>query len=408
MTMVFLAVFLFGAVYFLFVRRIFDYFLLAYFCAGLYFLPGFFGVTRYRNHDGWVEASIGAEVYSIYFIVLLSLCMFSFFYDCLWSFKYHKGVYNKPFLKLVMVLVAALAVGSVALMLISAGGALWSPEKAAVMESIGRWHILFYSASMIGLSVSVYLKDKIFFAVFFFLLIFNMYIGFRSPLAVAVLSGIMVWASRQPKIDMIRVMKLAPIVFLFGFSMFFYKTIAHAVKSGSWGLVASRSLDVDTYYHMVIDSEPFITQAILNEVISTGYKTPPDHLYSAAYQLLLFAPSLGAKMVSFNDYFQIALFGELDYGMASNIWAQMWSVGSWGFIILMVILFNLVIVVANRSAALYGGSLAAILAPAFCYWVFYVHRNDLAYMINLEKRIFLVALIAILMAWLLRADVRRR
>lgn len=407
MTAAFFSIFSLGAVYFLFLRRIFDYFFLAYFCAALYFLPGFFGITRYRDGENWVESSIEGEVYWIYFTVLLSFCFSSFFYDCLWRFKRYSNVYDRSFFLLVMKLVAALAASSLALMLISTGGAIWDAEKSAVMESVGRWHILFYTSSMVGFSVAIYLKDKLFSSVFVLFLIFNMYIGFRSPLAVAVLSGIMVWAFRQPKINIWRIIKLAPIVFIFGFFMFFYKTIAHAVKSGSWELVANRSLDLNTYYSMLVDSEPFITQSILNKVVSTGYKTPPDHLYSAVYELLLFAPSLGVDIVSFNDYFQIPLFGDLDYGMASNIWAQMWSVGGWAFVILMVAFFNGIIIIANRLSSLYNGSLAAVFAPAFCYWIFYAHRNDLGYMINLEKRVFLVASTCIFIAWVLRTIARR-
>src|SRR5690606_41059085 len=67
----------------------------------------------------------------------------------------------------------------------------------------------------------------------------------------------------------------------------------------------------------------------LNEVVLRGFRTEFDHVSAVVYQLLFFSDKLGLTASSFNDYFQGALFPGVDYGMASNIWAQMWSAGGW-------------------------------------------------------------------------------
>lgn len=407
MTEIFFSVFLLGAVYFLLVRRTIDYFILAYFCAAVYFLPGFFGVIRYRSGSRWVEEPIIDEVYLIFFAVLLSICFFSIIHDAVWKRQGLPSGYNGSVLPAMMSVNAVVSSIALVLMLVAGGGAVWAPDKTAVMESLGRWHIVFYSSAMVGFVISVFLRRRAYAIYFFSLLLFNMYIGFRSQLAVAVLSAVMVFFLDRPRMDLKRILTLGPIILSFGFLMFFYKAIAYAIKAEDWELVSSLIMNRDTYYLMFADSEPFITQSILNEVVSVGFETPPDHLYGAIYQFLIFAPSLGAEVLSFNDYFQFALFGNLNYGMASNIWAQMWSVGGWGLLIFMIFLFNAMILIANRSASLYGGALAALLSPVFCYWVFYIHRNDIAYMVNLEKRMLLMILISFLAASILRSAGRK-
>jgi hypothetical protein len=195
-------------------------------------------------------------------------------------------------------------------------------------------------------------------------------------------------------------------VLLFGASMFIYKYAIAAAKLGMWDLVWSILSDPDQLMLAFTQSEPFAIQQILNDVIASRFVTSLDHVLSSFYQFLLFAPELGAEVVSFNSVFQPALFPEIEYGIASNIWAQMWSAGGWPLLALFCVVFNGAIALGNVSIRARCPAIRAGLAPVFSYWTFYIHRNDLGYALNLGKRHLLVLVLALLIAALLKAAAR--
>ncbi len=149
---------------------------------------------------------------------------------------------------------------------------------------------------------------------------------------------------------------------------------------------------------MFTHSEPFVVQQTLNQVVINHFETNADHLFSALNQFLVFGSELGAEDITFNGIYQPALFADVGYGMAANIWAQMWSAGGWPFLIFFTLVFNMVLAVGNATLYARNIILRAALAPFFCYWAFYIHRNELGYMLNLEKRLFLVLFFVIVIA----------
>lgn len=102
-------------------------------------------------------------------------------------------------------------------------------------------------------------------------------------------------------------------------------------------------------------------------------------------------PELGGTPRSFNDFFQATLFpSDLEYGMANNIWAEMVSSGGWFLLGLFLMVFVSMLMVGSYWIRSQDATLAAGTAVVFSYWAFYIHRNDLLYQVNLEKRTILV------------------
>lgn len=390
--------------YFIFFRRIIDYSLLALLSAVIYFMPGFFGYTRYHINGTWIESPLLQETYLVFIFVLFSIFIFSIANDFLTAQRPHGALNNQSSKKETgteIHFILALSVLSLGMLWLEAGPAILNPDKAVAMESLGRWHILFYSTAMIGFPLSIAFKKNKIAIIFFTLLIFNTYIGFRSNIAISIMASI-IFSLSGKKINIKTITTYGSAAMIFAFFMFFYKTVGYAVKAGMWDLVLERILNGETYQAMISNSEPFITQSILNEVISSDFRTPIDHIYSAAYQFIFFSSSLGADTTSFNDYFQPILFGDVNYGMASNIWAQMWSAGDWTLLAAMIFLFNIVILLGNRTLRSRNRFVSAGLAPIFCYWSFYIHRNDLGYTINLGKRIFIVLAVSVVFIHILK------
>jgi hypothetical protein len=172
---------------------------------------------------------------------------------------------------------------------------------------------------------------------------------------------------------------------------FVYKQIYVTVKLGLWDVIRDRLMDTELYASAILMSEPFNTQAILNEVIAQDFRVGMEHFQDVLLQFLLFSPELGRAPVSFNDFFQSTLFpSDLDYGMANNIWAEMISSGGWLLLGSFLVGFVLMLMLGSYWIRSHDATLAAGVAVAFSYWAFYIHRNDLLYQVNLEKRTILV------------------
>lgn len=394
MQVVFVLVSVFGAIYFSLRARV-DYFSLAYFSAIIYFLPGFFGRASYHIGGEWRELDIIPEVYAIMTVVVFSVILASFLIGRRNGVAPAKFSYSR--VSKFLLIVSLLSLFGLSATFIEAGAAIFHPDKNVVMEAIGRWHILYSYSAVIGLPVAYLAKHRFFFVFFFCLLVFNVYIGFRSSLAIAVLSVFLLYFSSFPeKRPLLARWRMVFLVVLFGVFLFSIKHVLWAVKAGDMTAVLSAIGQPDFYWRAITKSEPFIIQSTLNEVVLRGFRTEFDHVSAVVYQLLFFSDKLGLTASSFNDYFQGALFPGVDYGMASNIWAQMWSAGGWPLLIFFVLFFNMVIAAFNRTLVCGNVFVRAGFAPMASYWAFYIHRNDLAYMVNIEKRLFVLWLVAFL------------
>jgi hypothetical protein len=289
-----------------------------------------------------------------------------------------------------MILLFPALVGFMGLMLTS-GATIYDPDKDVVMESLDRWHILFYSSVTLGFPLAVHARRYVLGTVYFSFLLFNLYLGFRSPLAISVIAAVVIILhAKGPQRLAFSNWPIIVVCLVFGAFMFAYKMIAFAVKAGLWDTVWDRLLDSEALWFMLTRSEPFLVQQTLNEVVMSNFTTGYDHIISSLYQFLLLAPELGAENVTFNGIFQPALFPEVEYGLAANIWAQMWSAGGWPLLFLFAIIFNLVLAIGNTTLAARSMVVRGGLAPVFCYWAFYIHRNELSFALALEKRLLLL------------------
>jgi len=201
------------------------------------------------------------------------------------------------------------------------------------------------------------------------------------------------WISRDSKPHRLITSKFNACILalISGFAVFAYKGLYIAVKRGDIDLIISNVVNPKYYLSTIESSEPFITQAILNEVLRQSFVIGIDHLKSLFYQLVLFAPDLGYNIVSFNDIFQPALFPESGWmGMANNIWGEAISSGGWPLLIMFAIIYSLLLGVGSYLLRSHDPEIKAGMALIFSWWAFYINRNDLFNQISFEKRIVLL------------------
>jgi hypothetical protein len=393
-----------GACYFLLSLRRFDFFAVAFFSGCVYFLPGFFGYTAMPvGIAAFASVELEDQTYLVMLSVLLAIWAGAFVFD-------HVAHGDGPSWDLGGADVAALCAVMLAILgygltIVTSGEALLDDDKIAMMESLNRWYVLGATAAPLGAVLAYASKRWVLFLLALGLLLFDMYIGFRIAFAIALIAIFTVHLSRSgPQRMALQNWRLGCIGLACVAFFFVYKQLYIAVKLGLWDVVLDRLQDSELYASALMMSEPFNTQAILNEVVAQDFRVGMGHLKDVALQFVLFSAELGSAPVSFNDLFQATLFpADLDYGMANNMWAEMLSSGGWPLLGAFLLCFIALLTVGSSLIRSRDLSLVAGTAVAFSYWAFYIHRNDLLNQINLEKRVVLIWFLCALLSLSLRS-----
>jgi hypothetical protein len=403
MQLLFYVVSILGIAYFSLAKRRFDWFAVAFFSACTYFLPGFFGFTSYLAVTEWIESPINDQAYRV-MIIVEGIILCSAIVSDLFG---NEGRVNVNARKkesiLVLGIIVCLAITGLMVMILTTGKALLDAEKQSMMDELNRSHILFYTSTIIGGTLSFDHRKWAIFALFCLFIMFDLFLGFRLSLAITLISIFTLWLSRQGRRRLLFchwkqiVAGIILVIFLF-----LYKQMGYAVKIGDYDLLRSVLADSKTYSAMFTNSEPFVTQTILNEVTARDYHIGMEHFMGLAYQFIFYAPELGLKAISFNDLFQKDLFQEVDYGMANNIWAEMWSSGGWPLLLTFMLIFVMTLRLCCILTGTHKKVQRGIVAVMASYWACYIHRNDIGYAVVLEKRVLAVMGLSLLIAFIVR------
>jgi hypothetical protein len=155
--------------------------------------------------------------------------------------------------------------------------------------------------------------------------------------------------------------------------------------------------DSNTYINGIVKSEPFITQLILNEVISKNFHIGIAHYSDLIYQLM-FTPSKFKEHPNFNELFQPALFPNIDYGMAYNFWAEGLASGGLFLVFFLSLIYCSGILCLNLIYQMVDNSLKSITIIMGIYWCFYIHRNSMESIITSERFIIYIYFMGLLIS----------
>ncbi len=400
-------VFAIGAGYFLLRARRFDVLTVGFFAAAIYFLPGFFGFVQHPiDFSVLVHDELIDPTYAVMTLVLGMIVLAAVVHDSLvMSVPYGihmEGTASTP--------VWALLIGIAGLVmtLLTTGAALMNSDKVTVLAAMNRWCVLWEVGASVAAVMAFQRRQYAVFAAAFLLLLFDVFVGMRVYFALTMVAVMILalWRGGRRRL-LFRKKPLMAAAFFMLF-IFFYKQLLIPVKMGAWDLVVENLHNESFYTEVVTLSEPFVTQAILNEVIKADYHVGLSHFASIGYQFVFMAPSLGADAVSFNDLFQPKLFpGSLWMGMANNVWAEMWSSGGWTLLGVFIVFHAGVLIMLSRALWIRHPDIRAVLALLSSYWAFYIHRNDLFIELNMMKRVVVISLAAMILAWLSHRMLRR-
>lgn len=371
---------LFGFLYFLVKRRTPDAFLLAFFFALIYFLPGFFGYVNEPYSPNLRErVHIEAAVYAIYILVLLGLLVSAVIWDHVpRSFKPFPLISGEkaPVSKSVTVSVLLLLLIIVAQ---SYSGTIFLDDKHLMMRDLPYLHkfLVLYS----GLAGVFFLIKKNYWLVVLCVgvLAWDVYIGFRSRAAFFVIAAFLVWLYSKGPTRLISQWRIGSAGLIAAVFFFSYKGIYQSVKRGEYSHAIDRFFSLDGLSTSLFKSEPFTIQATLNRVVRESFAISEKVILDQVVAVLPFSRSLGASVKTFNDSFQQELFPDLTFGMAANWWAYWFSGFGWAGVLvgLMILIVgcwvvNVLLRAESFMLSAMGGMIASI-------WLFYIHRNDLLF-----------------------------
>jgi len=381
-----------GACYLFLRRRRFDFCTIGFLGACFYFLPGFVGFAGYAEGFLLRPVAILPGTYAIMCWVLFVLVFCAVLVDLAEHDNRAPTPTANESLHHMGTIATLAGVAGLVLTCASVGTALLDPDKFALLALLNRWYLLWTTGAVLGLSITFLRRRWLLFAVNGLLLLANLYVGFRVDLVIAVLALCAIVMARRGPARFISYWRTGMLIAAFGVLLFVYKYILFALKALDTDLLMAQISNPDAFKLIFLYSEPFVAQGTLNEVIRQGFSVGADHLLSVFFLLVPFANELGAEVVGFNDLFQPALFSSVtEYGLGSNIWAEMWAVGGWPAIVLFSVVFAAMLVSSSIMVRRLGPEAMALLVTLAVYWSFYVHRNDLLYQLTLSRRI--------LMAW---------
>ncbi|MBL8848589.1 MAG: hypothetical protein JNG89_02855 [Planctomycetaceae bacterium] len=398
MDWLFLGIVVAGGMYFLLSYRRFDVFSLAFFSGCVYFLPGFFGAVRDLTSD--TPVPLVPEAYAVMAAVLAAIVVGG------WSFTAAEPLEERrPQADGQTTYLALLAaILSLVIALCTDGDIYFSSDKGDVLGGMSRWFRLYCLASAMAAVLAFAHRQWRSLMVACGLLLFNVYIGFRATCAVTMLAIFLVHFHQQGPRRLVRDNRRAAVIAGAAAVFFFvYKTISKAIKLGEFEVVHERLVDPQFYLASVLDSEPFVTQSILNEVLRTGFETDGRYILTGIVaQFTFFGNELGIDVTSFNDLFQPVLFREVEFGLAGNVWAEMLAAGGWPLLCGFLAGFVLVLRALSGWLSASHVSTQACVALSAAYMAFYLHRTDVGFQITLQKRLLAVWFGVVLVSEVLR------
>lgn len=387
-------------------RNGFDLFGISYFSSFIYFSPTFFGYAGFLvDLTDWVYSPLVDKTYAVYFIFLSILFLTTLSHDLFiktsGNFNYSQIKADDKY-KYEMYSAFILLLISFFLLNIFGGGALHQLDKNQVMANIGRWYLLYESILLLAIAyVLTVVKFRTAYICLLFFLCFDVYLGFRTSFVIAILMLFFVSFNKKDK----RLIGLWPYLLLGVFAVFsilMLKLMMFGLKKGDIDILLAILSNSQTYEKLLSTSEPFVTQSILNTVVSLDFRTDAEHLKLIPLQFVLLGDVVFGQIRSFNDYFQPALFPKINYGMASNFLAEFYAVSGFFGVFAVSAVYSLVLMVLNLAIQSVKAGYKPLLLLCGVYWAFYIYRNDMAYILNIEKRIVISFLLVILFAFVLR------
>lgn len=381
------------AVYFVAFRK-FDFFTMAFFGTLTYFLPGLFGYVRHPHDFHFSLVPIQAQVYWIYMAVLAQILLGSIIYQSLFGrAKPIVWLRNQPQHQLFVPLLLGAATVTLIMMSITIGDVLFSSDKSELLKKENIWFKVHSACIVLFAFAALYQPKWIYKVPAVAFVLFSIYLGHRSYAAMTVVGVLGVFMYGKIPIVVLLKYRRAGLSGLGVLALLFiYKNFYVAVKQGDVDLLLDLFWNSDTYYLAFMESEPFMTQDILNQVVLLNLESDLSSLKSVPAQLVpLIHKVIDMTTLSFSYQMKTKLYYGLEFGIGSNVYAQLYSMGGMLGITLFFVIYAPILGLMNRLITWRGDILKCSLLACAGYLTFYYNRNDVGYTVTLIRRLLLIS-----------------
>jgi hypothetical protein len=392
MQVVFILVSLAGAAWFLFARRRVDLFTMAYFASVVYFIPGYAGFDLFLS-------PLDPRMYTIFSLVLAGVWLSAALYrrQAL-SPPPREGGAESWALTLAAVVV-------VAFVLTQYGYAVLLQHKS-LSPIPGPVSIAWRVTCSLGFVIACTSRQWRAAAVSGALLMLMFVASDRTAVAMVMVAlgveGFRRYGAIRlgPRLRRAWLPGIAALVLLWG-GKIIHVSIQAGYREGSVAAAVEFLRTPGVGDMLLVRSEPFNTQSLLNATLQNDLEVGPEHLLDLPFMLWIAPSMFGYSSAAFNDAAQEFFPQIRRRSMAYNFWAEGFASGGWAVFALYLLTYVAGIWALDRLSQTRSAGWRGIWLLMGAYWAFYVHRNSMASIITYEKHVFYVGAAVMLVVALL-------
>jgi hypothetical protein len=258
-------------------------------------------------------------------------------------------------------------------------------DRKRLVDEFGFIHTLSTTFIVISTVCAFSVGSNLMFTIGIVVVLFDiLWLGSRELFACVFISTTVIYMSEVGRVKLVSKWRTGTLLLAIGAFIFMIKFSYVHLKKGDLNAVFEQLQSRWYYFRVFLLSEPAVNQAVLNRVVETQFKLPISSLFDSLYFLSpahrLFGP---IEATSFKDLYQPKLFPQVQKGMANNIWAEMYAVGGYGFVILFTFILSSIVACSNHFLYLSRKNIIkSVIAISFFYTCFFVNRSDLNYLLS--------------------------
>lgn len=386
-----------GSVYFLFKLRQVDWLAVAFFSSIAYYYPALFG---YGVLGGQMVA-VPAPIYFFLGVLSLSLALLGMLIDRLKL----KPVRFVPigrrfdymaFHSLLGWVFLFLGVGGLALDVSAAGSALMSPSKVTVAQASTRWSMVWTNSHFISFVIGILIRSRLLVSLSFLSLLLSVAIGFRVFFVLALLAGGAIYLWRFGRIRLaftslkINIAVLMSVIFVL-----LYKPIYKLIKMGDVSGIMEKLSDPGMLFSALSRNEAASRVWIISKTYTEKVSLSAFEHYLSVVESGLMNPFTSDNVrYSFGDVAKERLAANVDWGIASNFFAEILATLSFAGLIVASLIYGLLIFLISVLVRKLGAAAMVYSSIFMVHITFYIHRNDVYRLLSFMVKQNLMLLIS--------------
>ena len=370
-------------------KRTFDFFSIAMISGGFYFspiLPGYAYNPALQSFDPLVNG-----VYQVTILYYLFLFLGMLINDRYFTQENTVSLSHAdfPVNQYASAILLILFLTSFSYLIFSLGLGAFTLHKTELISQLGVVFSLFCTVCLIGV-IYWYRQSRYLFLLACIGLIYTLIVGYRFLTILSMLSLLVFICSQRGRQFFIKknwilvlILPLLLIFFMSGGAIYTFIKF-HCVNDFEW---ASDKL-------VILHTEPMVIQENLNLIFKKNYHVEQNYLNrNVLLAMLPVSSHFGLKVVGFNAQMQPVLYGNYAYGVASNVWGELYALYGWPGIYTGMLLMSLLCLLMSIQLKGASRNYLSLLIPVGLFLFFYMQRNELTYTVNLIRNIVFIWLL---------------